>query len=355
MIRRVYTNQHGIITLDSDIFGIRKRISTGKKSDKRLLSWYERNFESEYKKLYDEKFNIKPKLTDLSLREYGKIILELTSCNRKKNVQTHVERVFRLTCDFKIMGKLFGDMKLSDIKPTHILMWQKDCGLASQTIASHRVYLNMVLQSAMNDDLIPKNPVALTKLPKRVSVRKKNFYSEDEIKTIIGVAKGQLKNYIQLACFTGLRGSELIALRWDDIDFDKNLIRVDSRIVDGEEDIPKSGKTRFVPIFKQALEALNNQRIFSGLREFVFIDRHGGSLYDSDVMMKAFKRLLKKNNMESGTIHDLRRSFNTLLKQYGYPTDWILDIMGHMDDKVNRNHYTGHLTVDMTKLDKIAL
>jgi integrase len=234
-------------------------------------------------------------------------------------------------------------------------MWQKDCGLSSQTIASHRVYLNMVLQSAMNDDLIPKNPVALTKLPKRVSVRKKNFYSEDEIKTIIGVAKGQLKNYIQLACFTGLRGSELIALRWDDIDFDKNLIRVDSRIVDGEEDIPKSGKTRFVPIFKQALEALNNQRIFSGLREFVFIARHGGSLYDSDVMMKAFKRLLIRHNMESGTIHDLRRSFNTLLKQYGYPTDWILDIMGHMDDKVNRNHYTGHLTVDMTKLDRIAL
>jgi integrase len=355
MIRRVYENQHGIITLDSDIFGIRKRISTGKKADKRNLAWYERNFESEYKKLYDEKFTIKPDLTDLTLREYGKMILELTSSNRKKNVQLHVERIFRLTCDFKILGKLFGDMNLSEIKPTHILLWQKDCGLASQTIASHRVYLNMVLQSAMNDDLIPKNPVALTKLPKRVPVRKKNFYNEDDIKTIIGLAKGQLKNYIQLACFTGLRGSELIALRWDDIDFEKGIIRVDTRIVDGEEDITKSGKTRFVPIFKQARDALSAQRMRSGLREFVFIAHHGGSLYDSDVMTRAFRRLLKKNGLDNGTIHDLRRSFNTLLKQYGYPTDWILDIMGHMDDKVNRNHYTGHLTVDMTKLDQIAL
>ena len=356
MIRRVYENQHGIITLDSDMFGSRKRISTGKKSDKRLFKWYEKHFDEEYEKLFNEKFQSqKDDYSSFTLREYGKMILELTSNNRKKNVQVHAERVFRLICNFKIMGKLFGDMILNEIKPTHIMVWQKDCGLASQTIASYRVYLNMVLQAAMNDDIIRKNPVPLVKLPKRVPVRKKNFYNEDEIKNIIGLAKGQLKNYIQLACFTGLRGSELIALRWDDIDFDKNVIRVDTRIVGGEEDTTKSGKTRFVPIFKQALEAISKQRIFSGLREFVFIAHHGGSLYDSDTMNNAFKRLLIKHKMESGTIHDLRRSFNTLLKQYGYPTDWILDIMGHMDDKVNRNHYTGTLIVDMTKLDKIAL
>lgn len=355
MIRRVYENQHGIITLDSDMFGTRKRISTGKKSDKRLLKWYEQNFDAEFEKLYDGKFNAQPSFTDFTLREYGKMILELTSSNRKKNVQLHVERIFRLVCDFKMMGKTFGDMRIDEIKPTHIMLWQKDCGLASQTIASHRVYLNMVMQSATNDDLIRKNPVSMVKLPKRVPVHKKNFYSEDDIKAIIAVAKGQLKNYIQLACFTGMRGSELIALRWDDVDFEKGIIRVDTRIVNGGEDTTKSGKTRFIPIFKQARDALMKQRMKSGLREFVFISQAGGAFYNSDVMTKAFRRLLANNNMESGTIHDLRRSFNTLLKQYGYPTDWILDIMGHMDDKVNRNHYTGSLRVDMTILDKIAL
>jgi integrase len=72
-------------------------------------------------------------------------------------------------------------------------------------------------------------------------------------------------------------------------------------------------------------------------------------------MTRAFKYLVKKNGLPMGTIHDLRRSFNTLLKQYGYPTDWILDIMGHMDDTVNRNHYTGKLNVDMSKIGNIAL
>lgn len=355
MIRRVYANQHGIITLDSDMFGSRKRLSTGKKSEKRLLAWYEKHFDDEFQKLYNEKFNAEPEIVDFSLRQYGDMILNLTSSNRKKNVQEQVKRIFRLTCDFKLLGKKFGDYKLHEIKPTHVMMWQNDCGLASQTIASNRVYLNLVMQAAENDDLIRKNPVKLVKLPKRVPVRKKNFYDENEIKTIISLAKGQLKNYIQLACFTGMRGSELIALRWDDIDFDKNVIRVDTRIVDGKEDITKSGKIRFIPIFKQAKDALMTQRLKSGLREFVFISPSGGSIYDSDVMTKAFRRLLEKNGLEHGTIHDLRRSFNTLLKQYGYPTDFILDIMGHVDDRVNRNHYTGSLKVDLSIMEKVAL
>jgi len=355
MIRRVYANQHGIITLDSDMFGNRKRLSTGKKLDKRLLAWYEKHFEDEYTRLYYSKSDIAPKQVDFTLEKYGEMILELTSSNRRVNVQKYAKDIFRRICNFKILGKKFGSMKLDEIKPTHIMLWQKECGLASQTIAANRVYLNMVLQAATNDDLIRKNPVTLTKLPKRIPVRKKNFYSEDEIKQIIGMASGQLKNYIQLACFTGMRGSELVALRWNDVDFDKSVIRVDSRIVDRTEDLTKSGKVRFIPMFKQAREALMNQRMKSGLREFVFISSHGGSYYNSDCMMKPFKVMLKKNGFESGTIHDLRRSFNTLLKQYGYPTDWILDIMGHVDDTVNRRHYTGSLRVDMSILDKIAL
>jgi integrase len=62
-----------------------------------------------------------------------------------------------------------------------------------------------------------------------------------------------------------------------------------------------------------------------------------------------------KHDLKYGTIHDLRRSFNTLLKQHGYPTDWILDTMGDMNDAVNRNHYTGHLKVDLSKIAQIAL
>lgn len=357
MIRRVYANQHGIITLDSDKFGVRKRISTGKKSDKRLLAWYEKNFDSEFERLYNEKFYVKKEdYSNFTLREYGEMVLELTKGNRRSYVHEANIRYFKRICDFKMStGNAFGDMMLQDIKTTHIMLWQNKCGLSPQSVASRRTYLNIVLQTAMNDDIIRKNPVPLVKLPKRTTVKSKVFYSEDEIKNIINTAKGQLKNYIQLACFTGMRGSELIGLKWDDIDFDKETIRVDSGIVKGIEDRTKSGSIRMIPMFKQAKESLLRQRQFSGLREYVFLGKFGGHYYSSAAMNHAFKLHLKENNIRKGTVHDLRRSFNTILKQHGYPNDFILDIIGHMGDRVNRNHYTGSIAVDMSKIDNIAL
>lgn len=359
MIRRVFLNQHNTITLDSNMFGSRKRLSTGKKQDKRLISWYEKHFDEEYAKLYTEKY-AEPKNEDFSavtLRDYGKLILELTSGNRRQYVHEAVVNIFRKICDFQMTEKKkFGELLLTDIKMIHIMQWQKECGYAYYTLVNSRGYLNMVLQSAVNDDLIRKNPVKMVKLPKKSTVREKVFFDEDDIKTMIAHARGQLKNYIQLCSFTGMRGSELLALRWkDDIDFDKGIIRVDTRISHGHEDATKSGRIRYIPMFPQAREALLNQRMHSGLREFVFIDKGGSAITETGVMNERFKRMLKKHNLKIGTIHDLRRSFNTLLKQYGYPIDWILDIMGHVDDRVNRNHYTGQLKVDLGKIARIAL
>lgn len=357
MISRVYANQYGIITLDSDMFGNRKRISTGKKSDKRLLKWYEKHFDEEYGKLYDEKFKpIKEDFSNYTLREYGLMVLDLTSDNRRAYVHERIKKTFVRICNFQMSdNKKFGEFLLTDIKTTHVMKWQRESGLSPQTIATDRAYLNMVMQTATNDDIIRKNPVQLVKLPKKQAVKEKVYYSEEEIKDILGTAKGQLKNYIQIAFFTGMRGSELVGLKWDDIDFDKEVIRVDSRIVSGIEDDTKSRKIRFIPMFKQCKEALQKQRIYSGLREFVFVNQSGHSYYGSGTMNFRFKRLLDEHNFKHGTIHDLRRSFNTILKEYGYPTDWILDIMGHVDDRVNRNHYTGSLRVDATKINNIAL
>lgn len=357
MIRRVYANQHGIITLDSDMFGSRKRISTGEKADKKLITRYEKNFEEEYRRLYDAKFGSEQPEEFVTLEQYGEMVLRLTSQNRRNITQDHVEKLFKSVCNFTAKGSKirFGDMRINEIKPTDIMIWQKECGYSSQSVKTYRMYLNMVLKTALNDDLIKKNPVSLVMLPKKETVHVKVFYSDSDIKTLINTAEGQFKNYVQLCSFTGLRGSEMIALRWSDIDFKSGKIIVDSRIYQGNEDKTKSGKIRIVPMFKQAREALINQQKRTGLSEFVFLDVNGNRYYGSPSLTKMFKRLCKNAKVEVGSIHDLRRSFNTMLKQYGYPIDWILDVMGHMDDAVNRNHYTGNIKVDMSKLDKIIV
>jgi len=41
------------------------------------------------------------------------------------------------------------------------------------------------------------------------------------------------------------------------------------------------------------------------------------------------------------------------LKQYGLPNDWILDQLGHIEDGVNREHYTGKLKLDLSKIGRV--
>jgi hypothetical protein len=41
------------------------------------------------------------------------------------------------------------------------------------------------------------------------------------------------------------------------------------------------------------------------------------------------------------------------MKQYNMPNDWILDQLGHIDDGVNREHYTGKLKPDMSKIGRV--
>jgi len=349
MISRVFTNKNGYITLDSDIFGERKRFSTGKKEDKRLLSWYEKHFDSEYRKLYEKK--CKPEQSEsFTFKTYGELVLKITAPNRSAFSQKNVTTVFNNLCNF------FGEMRIDLIKSTDIMRWQHESGYASKTVLNHRAYMNLIMQTAMNDDIIKKNPVPLVKAPKKISVRKTTVYYELDMKKLISTAKGQFKNYIQLCFFSGLRGSEMIALRWkEDIDFENGIITVSTRIRDGVEDLPKSGRIRHVPMFEQARSALMEQRRRTGLSEFVFLNQSGVRYQTPDTLTVSFKKIAILAGVESGTIHDLRRSFNTLLKQYSYPPDWILDVMGHVDETVNRNHYTGKLDVDMDKLGKISL
>ncbi len=71
------------------------------------------------------------------------------------------------------------------------------------------------------------------------------------------------------AAFTGLRQGELLALRWRDVDFELELVRVRSNFTHGREGSPKSGRERAVPMMvevAQALARLSQRERFSGDR-----------------------------------------------------------------------------------------
>ncbi len=345
VIRRVYVNKGGYVALDSDIFGKRRRLSTGKKADDRTLRWYRKNFDREYEALYFTRIGEKKDV--VTFREYGNMVIDFTACNRTPETQREAKAKFNRLCEF------FGDMAIDCIKATDIMRWQSSCRYAPKTVVNYRSYLNMILRAAYNDGLIERNPIDLVRPPRMKRVKEPIYYSAEEMMKIISCADGHIKNAIQVAAFTGLRGGELIALKWSDIDFERMVIHVRRSIRDGREKSTKSEKPRIVPIVKPTMEALKRQRLESGLTDRVFLTQHRKPYRSPEKITEAMKRACEKASLPIGTLHDLRRSFNTLLKQYGYPEDFILDIIGNVKD-VNRNHYTGRIEVDLSKFDQFV-
>jgi len=345
-VAKVTVNKYDIIVLDDKVEGKRHRLTTGKKADTRLLTWYKRHADDEFFKLYEKKFGVVNNESP-TFKEYGSMVLEITSGNRNQFSQQDETKRFKQLC------KTFGNMRLSDIKVSHIMKWQNDSNLAPKTIKSRRSIFNMIMEMALYDDLIAKNPLKFVKAPKKVYTEV-FVYNEDEIKLLIEKSTGQFKNILLFNFFAGLRVSELIALRWNDIDFINNTIRVDTRIRNGKEDVTKSKRVRYIDMLPQSRKALKNQNRLTGLKnDFVFLTQYGKPYNREDGLNKQLKSLCIANNIKVGTTHTLRKSCNTLLKQYGMPLDWILDQLGHVEEGVNREHYTGKIKPDMSKIGRV--
>jgi integrase len=134
------------------------------------------------------------------------------------------------------------------------------------------------------------------------------------------------------AAYAGLRLGELRSLRWRDLDFGKRLIHVRHSYVMRNEDAPKSGRVRSVPMIDQvavALDQLSRRSGWTGEGDLVFVSPTGEHIEDS-ALRRRFYAALKAAGLKHIRFHDLRHSFGTLAVQV-FPLTDVKAYMGHAD------------------------
>lgn len=162
----------------------------------------------------------------------------------------------------------FKDILMRELSTAMIREWIKKLKLTIKTIKNIMIPLRAVIEIALIDEIISKNPLDNIILSKLVDKETSESdyevdpFDKKEIKAILNTAEGQIKNLIQFAFFTGLRTSELIALEWGDIDWIHGLLYVDRAFVNGKikKTKTKAGK-RQVLLLAPALEALKAQKV----------------------------------------------------------------------------------------------
>jgi len=139
-------------------------------------------------------------------------------------------------------------------------------------------------------------------------------FSPEEVWALVRAADGEQDAAVFLtAAFTGLRMGELLGLRWRDIDFAGNVVRVRASYYLGQLTTPKSGKVRAVPLapaVATALAPLSQREDWLGDDDLVFVGI-AGSYLDGSALRRRYKAALAAAGLRPLRFHDLRHTFGT--------------------------------------------
>ena len=208
----------------------------------------------------------------------------------------------------------FATFPLRDLQAKQVKAWYD--GLPyGRTTEKLLMVVRAILAHARSRGWIDEDPSAtVERQPVRYS-GDYDFYSREEIEALVRGATSEQDASIYLtAAMTGLRRGELIALRWRDIDFPGQAIRVRANYSYGELVAPKSGKVRSVPMVPevaQALARLGQREFFTGDEDPVFASTVGGHL-DASAMRRRYAAAVERAGLRSLPFHSLRHYFGSM-------------------------------------------
>jgi integrase len=164
-----------------------------------------------------------------------------------------------------------------------------------------------------------------------------------------------LAAYLMLAAATGARRSELIALRWTDVDLDRATVSIERGIVVGPHGLVEKGtKThtvRRVSLDSRTMSAVADHRkrmidraeicgVEAAADAFVFSNTADGSQpWFPDSVSRSFKRLCEKEGVPDVRLHDLRHFVATQLLSAGVDVRTVAGRLGHRNAATTLNVY----------------
>lgn len=283
----------------------------------------------------------------------------------KHNTQANYNFVINVIKKEDFGAKRIDKIKLSDAK-TWLIKLQDD-GRGYSSIHSIRGVVRPAFQMAVDDDLINKNPfefqlatVVVNDSVTREAITRKQ---QREFLRFIKEDKHFCKYYdgIYILFHTGLRVSEFVGLTINDIEFDKERIKVDhqlqrTRNMKYEILTPKTEKgERYVPMQKDVADCfrriIQNRKhpkiepMIDGYSGFLFLDKNDMPMVALH-WEKYFQHICEKYNsiykvqMPCITPHVCRHTFCSNMAKSGMNPKTLQYIMGHSDIGVTLNTYT---------------
>jgi integrase len=275
------------------------------------------------------------------------------------------------------IGPLLGSLRVTDVKTADVealagAMLKK--GLSPKTARNTLTFVHTIFEHALDRGWVRENPVRRATRPGR---RRQGdvdpdlqFLSLDELEAVLRAIPDEvvirapaptrrgrsgpapppppdvlgpvLRVLVLAAAMTGLRQSELLGLRWRDVDWTAQRIRVRNTFVRGEHST--EGKSdlstrRSVPMADRLageLDRWSKRAAYDTEDDLVFAHPEKGTPLDRSKVSKRFKEACRDAGVREVRFHDLRHTFATRLAASGQPLRTIQEFLGHADSKTTQ-------------------
>jgi len=242
----------------------------------------------------------------------------------------------------RMLNRSFERHPIESITRQDLERWKaavaSERGMSNRTLQKYLVALNGIFKRAMKIWNLPRNPAAEVERPRLTRRGKIDVFSTEEVMALVRAADSEQDAAIYLtAAFTGLRQGELLALRWRDVDFELELIRVRANFTHGGEGSPKSGQERAVPMMREVagtLATLSQRERFTTPDDLVFSSQLGGHISPKHLGAR-YRRALDQAGLRRLRFHDLRHTFGTHAIRAADPRE-VMEWMGHADLKTTQ-------------------
>ena len=249
----------------------------------------------------------------------------------------------------------FGHRPLNSIRTADISGWLaqlKDEGKSNHSINAIRQVLDAVMRDAVKNGYLIKNPVtnsAKFRINRRNTVLVQEPWTRDEAQQVLdAIIDTPVELFVTLALYLGLRKSEILGLKWSDLDMEagvftirrsvREITRYDAggrRTTVMVEDDPKTATSRrTLVITRPVAEALMRHKARRGSStplttdSWVFASRNG-TVQRPGTVANQLNKLLDVNGIRRIRIHDMRHTALVLALESGTPIEAVSQGAGH--------------------------
>ncbi|WP_151075684.1 site-specific integrase [Flintibacter sp. KGMB00164] len=234
-----------------------------------------------------------------------------------------------------------------------------DGGLSDSQVINCYSLCDRVLEKAVAEKLIVRNPAKGCKLPPNRPNEMKVLSREDMQKVLIQAKEENYYELFLLEFATGLRLGELMALQWDDVDLvtgelriNKQVNLVGSKLVISEPKTKAAVRTLILPPSVRKVLAEYKTRVNS---RWLFPSPKKDDLpIIPSAVSRRLHTLLEHAGCEQVRFHDLRHTFATNALAHGMDIKTLSTILGHVSSTTTLNTYS-HVTDEMRQMAAVKI